>query len=63
MARARSQRRFAMPVRLLWQITVLPAFRQIEGIRVVEPAELVALKAIAVARGKACGRRHRHLSA
>jgi hypothetical protein len=34
------------------QVAVLPAFRQIEGIRVVEPAELVALKAMAVAGRK-----------
>jgi hypothetical protein len=34
------------------QVSVLPAFRQIEGIRVVEPAELVALKAMAVAGRK-----------
>jgi len=34
------------------QVAVLPAFRQIEGIRVIEPADLVALKAIAVAGRK-----------
>ena len=33
-------------------VAALPAFRQIEGIRVVEPAELVALKAMAVAGRK-----------
>ena len=34
------------------QVAALPAFRQIEGVRVVEPAELVALKAMAVAGRK-----------
>ena len=31
------------------QVAELPAFRQIEGVRVIEPADLAALKAVAIA--------------